>query len=357
MLDLEGTTLKRAKNEEDVHVPADAAKDWKETDDVSSQIETGGSSTLIRLPVHQPRWLARGQLLLRDWDEKNPATPHVHVPLPVYDRSFILPQGEHFDLSLPALTLTPEEMAYFAIQAQTNPGRKTPSVDWDNMTQEKMGYIAGQFEGDGTVIVEKVDIRAEAKGGNTGQLILRVEKSENAYDILYVLQILCGGKIYKGKKEKGNQQATRHWKLAGYPALDLIKNLLAYTTSKRNQYRVAGEYPLGINLAKPSCKPKPLAVFDPRTDPEKTSTPRWVFRYFSQLSAQNDGHSGIMRFLGGEIKAVCNGKQWVCFSFSRVYALVLIIIQVLTGFCTWPIPSLMRWLLHASTACATSSRC
>lgn len=213
----------------------------------------------------------------------NGFTPYVRQDWTSHSNSYELPAGQVFKRENVKLTVL--EACDWAMNAFKNTKRNQSSVKWHLMSLELPDYIVTQLEGDGCVMIDESDLGA-AKDGGTASLHLDLEVAQNAYPILYFFRYLLGGDIRSASAAHGNQQATRAWRLSGYPALDLIRNLAPRATSKRNQYALAATYPLAINLSTPKKNLKPCAIYDKKR--------RIITKYRSQRAA------GVYTPPGGE---------------------------------------------------------
>ena len=95
-------------------------------------------------------------------------------------------------------------------------------------TPEFLQYVAGNFDGDGCVVV-----------GTNECLSLGVDKAEKSMSVLKMLKENFGGNIYCKKKKTATTQAKYEWKVNGRQAYRVIELIKDYTHIKRQQLEVA----------------------------------------------------------------------------------------------------------------------
>lgn len=93
---------------------------------------------------------------------------------------------------------------------------------------EFLQYFAGNFDGDGCVVV-----------GTNECLCVSVDKAEKSLPVLKMLKAKFGGNVYCKRKKTATAQALYDWKVHGPKAYRVIELIKGYTHIKRQQLEVA----------------------------------------------------------------------------------------------------------------------
>lgn len=192
---------------------------------------------------------------------RTPFTAKVVIEKPDPEIGY-LPAGVPFAVGAHISNFTKEEAALASIFVKEN---TISSIRWDLLSVEILQYVAAHLEGDGTIRMEEDQSQTNVNGLNANSCLhVDITKAANAWPTLYVFRRLFGGIIKAGKKENGNTQAQRYWKLAGFSAYELVKNLLPFLTIKKPQWVAAAGYRYGVGYAKLSQNIVVMSTVDRR---------------------------------------------------------------------------------------------
>ena len=111
--------------------------------------------------------------------------------------------------------------------------RVTPAVDIDANTDSRLRFLAGFFDGDGTVTCQ----------GNLSGCVLQVTQSFDRAEILMLLRETLGGSILLHKNGLGLWKPSLVWVLCGQAARRGASLLLPHSITKKKQLLLAAQWP------------------------------------------------------------------------------------------------------------------
>jgi hypothetical protein len=105
-------------------------------------------------------------------------------------------------------------------------------------TRHLMSYLAGIFDGEGCVSINKKKLRP-GQVTNQFEVTLQMQMCDEAVPRLY--QAIFGGSLMKcpPRKDRPNSRPVWHWNLSSKKCLPIMQDLLPYVILKRPQLEVA----------------------------------------------------------------------------------------------------------------------
>lgn len=107
-------------------------------------------------------------------------------------------------------------------------------------TRHLMSYLAGIFDGEGSVMISKQTSPRPRRINPTYRVRLQVNMTDSLIPQLF--QNTFGGHINKFKPKKPNSRLAIAWTLAGHNCLDVLRELMPYVILKRPQMEVAKHF-------------------------------------------------------------------------------------------------------------------
>ena len=105
-------------------------------------------------------------------------------------------------------------------------------------TEEELEYFAGNFDGDGHVVV-----------GQNQCLTAGIDKAEKSKAVLIEAQRLFGGNIYKKREKSKTAQANFVWLVNGPRAFDFITSIKDRCVVKKKQLQVASTFDMTLKVS------------------------------------------------------------------------------------------------------------
>lgn len=173
------------------------------------------------------------------------------------------------------------------------PDREANTIDWSKVDEDSRWWIAGQFDGDGSIgVYPGYGLKA------------CIGKAENGWSVLIIIQEMLGGNICDLAAETDKNQASRIWYINNRTALEFCRVMRDYCFLKRPQIIKAFEYPADKMRLK---NMQPVVALD-------IITKKPVQNFVSMLFAAK-----TLKTQTGHIAEVIRGKKPTCAKFKWAY--------------------------------------
>lgn len=110
----------------------------------------------------------------------------------------------------------------------------------NKLSYEDSCYVAGLFDGEGTITLTKVSRTSKGELGKSPSFVLRARIRMTDKNIIDWLRITIGGRYYfYTASKKPNQKPCHEWNVAGINAMSFLRDIYPYLKVKRLQADVA----------------------------------------------------------------------------------------------------------------------
>lgn len=113
----------------------------------------------------------------------------------------------------------------------------------NNFSEQDAIYIAGLFDGEGSINLSKLSRKSKGEVGKTSTYLLRARIRMTDKNIVDWLRVTIGGCYYfYTASKRPNQKVCHEWNVSGRNAIDFIKRIYPYLKIKRLQADVAFKF-------------------------------------------------------------------------------------------------------------------